>query len=127
MSATTLNLSYKFLSTQIFTLFFVIVSFCTAGFADEYELFRFSWNLINELNKDVAPTSNVVMDAQTAHEEFMKTLERYGLGNISEIQNAWEQALGKERYNDPYYKRMLTIAIDITLAKYVPYPPKDSE
>ena len=87
----------------------------------------YQWNLINELNKDVAPTSNVVMDAQTAHEEFMKTLERYGLGNISEIQNAWEQALGKERYNDPYYKRMLTIAIDITLAKYVPYPPKDSE
>jgi hypothetical protein len=85
----------------------------------------YQWNLINELNKDVAPTSNVVMDAQTAHEEFMKTLERYGLGNISEIQNAWEQALGKERYNDPYYKRMLTIAIDITLAKYVPYPPKD--
>jgi hypothetical protein len=87
----------------------------------------YQWNLINELKKDVAPTSNVVMDAQTAHEEFMKTLERYGLGNISEIQNAWEQALGKERYNDPYYKRMLTIAIDITLAKYVPYPPKDSE
>ena len=87
----------------------------------------YQWNLINELNKDVAPTSNVVMDAQTAHEEFMKTLERYGLGNISEIQNAWEQALGKERYNDPYYKRMLTIAIDITLTKYVPYPPKDSE
>ncbi len=85
----------------------------------------YQWNLINELNKDVAPTSNVVMDAQTAHEEFMKTLERYGLGNISEIQNAWEQALGKERYNDPYYKRMLTIAIDLTLAKYVPYPPKD--
>ena len=87
----------------------------------------YQWNLINELNKDVAPTSNAVMNAQTAHEEFMKTLERYGLGNISEIQNAWEQALGKERYNDPYYKRMLTIAIDITLAKYVPYPPKDSE
>ena len=87
----------------------------------------YQWNLINELKKDVAPTSNVVMDTQTAHEEFMKTLERYGLGNISEIQNAWEQALGKERYNDPYYKRMLTIAIDITLAKYVPYPPKDSE
>ena len=87
----------------------------------------YQWNLINELNKDVAPTSNVVMDAQTAHEEFMKTLETYGLGNIKEITNAWEQALGKERYNDPYYKRMLTIAIDITLAKYVPYPPKDSE
>jgi hypothetical protein len=87
----------------------------------------YQWNLINELKKDVAPTSNAVMNAQTAHEEFMKTLERYGLGNISEIQNAWEQALGKERYNDPYYKRMLTIAIDITLAKYVPYPPKDSE
>ena len=86
----------------------------------------YQWNLINELNKDVAPTSNVVMDAQTAHEEFMKTLERYGLGNIKEITNAWEEALG-DRYNDPYFKRMLTIAIDITLAKYVPYPPKDSE
>ena len=86
----------------------------------------YQWNLINELNKDVAPTSNVVMDAQTAHEEFMKTLETYGLGNIKEITNAWEEALG-DRYNDPYFKRMLTIAIDITLAKYVPYPPKDSE
>ena len=86
----------------------------------------YQWNLINELNKDVAPTSNVVMDAQTAHEEFMKTLEQYGLGNIKEITNAWEEALG-DRYNDPYFKRMLTIAIDITLAKYVPYPPKDSE
>ena len=87
----------------------------------------YQWNLINELKKDVAPTSNAVMNAQTAHEEFMKTLEQYGLGNIKEITNAWEEALGKERYNDPYYKRMLTIAIDITLAKYVPYPPKDSE
>ena len=86
----------------------------------------YQWNLINELNKDVAPTSNAVMNAQTAHEEFMKTLEQYGLGNIKEITNAWEEALG-DRYNDPYFKRMLTIAIDITLAKYVPYPPKDSE
>ena len=86
----------------------------------------YQWNLINELNKDVAPTSNVVMDAQTAHEEFMKTLERYGLGNIKEITSVWEEALG-DRFNDPYFKRMLTIAIDITLAKYVPYPPKDSE
>jgi len=86
----------------------------------------YQWNLINELKKDVAPTSNAVMNAQTAHEEFMKTLERYGLGNIKEITNAWEEALG-DRYNDPYFKRMLTIAIDITLAKYVPYPPKDSE
>ena len=86
----------------------------------------YQWNLINELNKDVAPTSNAVMNAQTAHEEFMKTLETYGLGNIKEITNAWEEALG-DRYNDPYFKRMLTIAIDITLAKYVPYPPKDSE
>ena len=84
----------------------------------------YQWNLINELKKDVAPTSNVVMDAQTAHEEYLKTLERYGLGNISEITNAWEEALG-DRYNDPYFKRMLTIAIDLTLAKYVPYPPKD--
>ncbi len=87
----------------------------------------YQWNLINELKKDVAPTSNAVMNAQTAHEEYLKTLEQYGLGNIKEITNAWEEALGKERYNDPYYKRMLTIAIDITLAKYVPYPPKDSE
>ena len=86
----------------------------------------YQWNLINELKKDVAPTSNAVMNAQTAHEEYLKTLERYGLGNISEITNAWEEALG-DRYNDPYFKRMLTIAIDITLAKYVPYPPKDSE
>ena len=86
----------------------------------------YQWNLINELNKDVAPTSGAVMNAQTAHEEYLKTLERYGLGNISEITNAWEEALG-DRYNDPYFKRMLTIAIDITLAKYVPYPPKDSE
>jgi len=86
----------------------------------------YQWNLINELKKDVAPTSNAVMNAQTAHEEFMKTLEQYGLGNIKEITNAWEEALG-DRYNDPYFKRMLTIAIDITLAKYVPYPPKDSE
>ena len=84
----------------------------------------YQWNLINELKKDVAPTSNAVMNAQTAHEEYLKTLERYGLGNISEITNAWEEALG-DRYNDPYFKRMLTIAIDITLAKYVPYPPKD--
>ena len=86
----------------------------------------YQWNLINELKKDVAPTSNAVMNAQTAHEEFMKTLETYGLGNIKEITNAWEEALG-DRYNDPYFKRMLTIAIDLTLAKYVPYPPKDSE
>ena len=86
----------------------------------------YQWNLINELKKDVAPTSGAVMNAQTAHEEFLKTLERYGLGNIKEITNAWEEALG-DRYNDPYFKRMLTIAIDITLAKYVPYPPKDSE
>ena len=86
----------------------------------------YQWNLINELKKDVAPTSNAVMNAQTAHEEYLKTLERYGLGNIKEITNAWEEALG-DRYNDPYFKRMLTIAIDITLAKYVPYPPKDSE
>ena len=86
----------------------------------------YQWNLINELKKDVAPTSNAVMNAQTAHEEYLKTLEQYGLGNIKEITNAWEEALG-DRYNDPYFKRMLTIAIDITLAKYVPYPPKDSE
>ena len=84
----------------------------------------YQWNLINELKKDVAPTSNAVMNAQTAHEEYLKTLEQYGLGNIKEITNAWEEALG-DRYNDPYFKRMLTIAIDLTLAKYVPYPPKD--
>jgi len=57
----------------------------------------------------------------------MKVLERYGIGGISDIYNAWEEALGKDRYNDPYFKRMLTIAIDLTLGKYVPYPPKDSE
>ncbi len=86
----------------------------------------YQWGLIEDLKKDVAPTSGAVMNAQTAHEEFMKTLEQYGLGNIKEITNAWEEALG-DRYNDPYFKRMLTIAIDITLAKYVPYHPKDSE
>ena len=86
----------------------------------------YQWGLIEDLKKDVAPTSGAVMNAQTAHEEYLKTLERYGLGNIKEITNAWEEALG-DRYNDPYFKRMLTIAIDITLAKYVPYPPKDSE
>ncbi len=86
----------------------------------------YQWGLIEDLKKDVAPTSGAVMNAQTAHEEFLKTLERYGLGNIKEITNAWEEALG-DRYNDPYFKRMLTIAIGITLAKYVPYPPKDSE
>ncbi len=86
----------------------------------------YQWGLIEDLKKDVAPTSGAVMNAQTAHEEYLKTLEQYGLGNIKEITNAWEEALG-DRYNDPYFKRMLTIAIDITLAKYVPYPPKDSE
>ena len=86
----------------------------------------YQWGLIEDLKKDVAPTSGAVMNAQTAHEEFLKTLERYGLGNIKEITSVWEEALG-DRFNDPYFKRMLTIAIDITLAKYVPYPPKDSE
>ena len=86
----------------------------------------YQWGLIEDLKKDVAPTSGAVMNAQTAHEEFLKTLERYGLGNIKEITSVWEEALG-DRFNDPYYKRMLTIAIGITLAKYVPYPPKDSE
>ena len=86
----------------------------------------YQWGLIEDLKKDVAPTSGAVMNAQTAHEEFLKTLERYGLGNIKEITSVWEEALG-DRFNDPYFKRMLTIAIDLTLAKYVPYPPKDSE
>ena len=86
----------------------------------------YQWGLIEDLKKDVAPTSGAVMNAQTAHEEYLKTLERYGLGNIKEITSVWEEALG-DRFNDPYFKRMLTIAIDITLAKYVPYPPKDSE
>ena len=84
----------------------------------------YQWGLFNELKKDIAPTTNAVMDSETAHQEFMKVLERYGIGGISDIYNAWEEALG-DRYNDPYYKRMLTIAIGITLAKYVPYPPKD--
>ena len=84
----------------------------------------YQWGLIEDLKKDVAPTSGAVMNAQTAHEEFLKTLERYGLGNIKEITSAWEEALG-DRFNDPYYKRMLTIAIEITLSTYVLTPPKD--
>tara|TARA_Y100000031_G_scaffold131946_1_gene152638 strand:- start:32 stop:397 length:366 start_codon:yes stop_codon:yes gene_type:complete len=84
----------------------------------------YQWGLIEDLKKDVAPTSNTIMDARSAHDEFMRTLETYGVGGSKEIYNAWEMALG-DRYNDPYYKRMLTIAIELTLKKYVPYPPKD--
>ncbi len=87
----------------------------------------YQWGLFNELKKDIAPTTNAVMDSETAHQEFMKVLERYGLGGESSIYSAWEEALGKDRYSDPYFKRTLTYALDKTLAKYVPYPPKDSE
>jgi hypothetical protein len=76
----------------------------------------YQWDLINELKKDIAPTSNAVMDSETAHQEFMATLELYGLGGSKEIYNAFEQVLG-DRYNDPYFKRMLTIAIDLIMQK----------
>jgi hypothetical protein len=76
----------------------------------------YQWGLIEELKKDVAPTGEAVMDSDTAHQEFMNTLEHYGLGGSKEIYNAMEQVLG-DRYNNPYFKRMLTIAIDLIMQK----------
>ena len=76
----------------------------------------YQWGLIEELKKDVAPTGEAVMDSDTAHQEFMNTLEHYGLGGSKEIYNAMKQVLG-DRYNDPYFKRMLTIAIDLIMQK----------
>lgn len=86
----------------------------------------YEWGLIEKLKKNVVPVAETVINPDEAEEEFMRTLETYGVGGSKEIYNAWEMALG-DRYNDPYYKRMLTIAIELTLKKYVPYPKRLSE
>jgi hypothetical protein len=77
----------------------------------------YNWGVINELKKDVAPVSNAVMDNETAHQEFMKYVDSQGLGGDEGFYERWEQALGTDRYNDSYFKRMLTYALEYTINK----------
>jgi|TARA_Y100000310_G_C20658102_1_gene803104 hypothetical protein len=78
----------------------------------------YNWGVIQELKKDVAPTVNAVSDNKTAHQEFLHTLEEYGLGGDGNLINSWKEVLGS-RDTDPYYKRMLTIAVKETLNKFI--------
>ena len=74
------------------------------------------WGMIQDLKKKVAPITDAVTNSKDAHQEFMGVAEKFGLGGDTSFYNHWEEVLG-DRYNDPYYKRMLSIALEYTLKK----------
>jgi len=78
----------------------------------------YNWGVIQELKKDVAPTIEAVSDNKSANQDFLMTLEEYGLGGDKSLINSWNEVLG-DRNSDPYYKRMLTIAVKETLNKFI--------
>ena len=63
----------------------------------------YNWGVIQELKKDVAPTVHAVSDNKAANQDFLHTLK---------------EVLG-DRDSNPYYKRMLTIALKETLNKFI--------
>ena len=74
------------------------------------------WGMIQDIKEKVAPITDAVTNSKDAHQEFMSVAEKYGLGGDTSFYNHWEEVLG-DRYNDPYYKRMLSIALEYTLKK----------
>ena len=78
----------------------------------------YNWGVIQDLKKDVAPTVHAVSDNKAANQEFLHTLEEYGIGGDGSLINSWKEVLG-DRDSNPYYKRMLTIAVKETLNKFI--------
>ena len=78
----------------------------------------YNWGVIQDLKKDVAPTVHAVSDNKAANQEFLHTLEEYGIGGDGSLINSWKEVLG-DRDSNPYYKRMLTIALKETLNKFI--------
>lgn len=78
----------------------------------------YNWGVIQDLKKDVAPTVHAVSDNKAANQEFLHTLEEYGIGGDGNLINSWKEVLG-DRDSNPYYKRMLTIAVKETLNKFI--------
>ena len=81
----------------------------------------YQWGLIEELKKTVAPTSETVVNAEQAHQEYMEMIDSHGIGGDKALYEFAEELLGRELYNDPYFKRRLTQYSDYILNKKSDY------
>ena len=80
----------------------------------------YKWGLIEELKKTVAPTSETVVNAEQAHQEYMEMIDGHGIGGDKAIYDFAEELLG-EGYNDTFFKRKLTQYSDYILNKKSDY------
>ena len=80
----------------------------------------YQWGLIEKLAKTVAPTSETVVNAEQAHQEYMEMIDGHGIGGDKAIYDFAEELLG-EGYNDTFFKRKLTQYSDYILNKKSDY------
>ena len=76
----------------------------------------YQWGLIEKLKKNVAPTTETVIDPEQAHQEYMEMIDSHGIGGDKAIYDFAEELLG-ENYNDAFFKRKLTQYSDYILNK----------
>ena len=76
----------------------------------------YKWGLIEELKKTVAPTTETVVNAEQAHQEYMEMIDSHGIGGDKAIYDFAEELLS-DRYNDAFFKRKLTQYSDYILNK----------
>ena len=76
----------------------------------------YEWGLIEKLKKNVAPTTETVVNAEQAHQEYMEMIDSHGIGGDKAIYDLAEELLG-ENYNDAFFKRKLTQYSDYILNK----------
>ena len=76
----------------------------------------YQWGLIEKLAKTVAPTSETVVNAEQAHQEYMEMIDDHGIGGDKAIYDFAEELLS-DRYNDAFFKRKLTQYSDYILNK----------
>ena len=76
----------------------------------------YEWGLIEKLKKNVAPTTETVVNAEQAHQEYMEMIDSHGIGGDKAIYDFAEELLG-ENYNDAFFKRRLTQYSDYILNK----------
>ena len=76
----------------------------------------YEFGLIEKLAKTVAPTSETVVNAEQAHQEYMEMIDSHGIGGDKAIYDFAEELLG-ENYNDAFFKRKLTQYSDYILNK----------
>ena len=81
----------------------------------------YQFGLIEKLAKTVAPVATTVIDPEQAEQEYMEMIDGHGIGGDEALYDFAEELLGRELYNDPYFKRRLTQYSDYILNKKSDY------